>query len=235
MAISKKAYSTYTLLSEFHHKANVAREEDKHLEALKLMEEALIEYSRKNDNSGIAMAIADRALIYKHLFLLSSQKAFALLMKKDAQACLDIAQNFSLRELYGVAYFRLGEADMLFGDYEKAAGNYRKSLENYFGTNAEKGDFKYHLGEAVYKTGKKEEGMRLLLKGLKEIQENKDEVNDFVAHVWESGCYMRLAELLKEDNPSQAKMYLKKAQEIAESDEKLIIRRRQISELGKSF
>ncbi len=235
MTISKKAYSTYTSINKFHHKANVAREEDKHLEALKLMDEALIEYSRKNDNRGIAMAIADRALTYKHLFLLSSQKVFAILMKKDAETCLDIAQNFNLRELYGVVYFRLGEADMLFGDYGKATDNYRKSLENCTGTNAERGDYKYHLGEAVYKTGEKEEGMRLLLEGLREIQENKDEINDFIEHVWESGCYMRLAELLREDKPSQAKMYLKKAQEIAKSDEKLIIRRRQIAKLAKTF
>lgn len=235
MAISKKAYSTYISLNRFHHQANVAREEDRHLEALKLIEEALIEYSRRNDSKGIAMAIADRVLIYKHLFLLSSQKAFVVLAKKDAEACLEIAQNFSLRKLYGVAYFRLGEAYMLFEDYEKAAENYRKSLENYIGTNTEKGDYKYHLGEAVYRAGKKEEGMRLLLEGLREIQENKDEVNDFVSHVWESGCYMRLAELLKEDNPTQAKMYLGKAQEIAKSDKKLIIRRRQISKLAEIF
>ncbi|MEK7450887.1 MAG: hypothetical protein AAB662_03055 [Patescibacteria group bacterium] len=235
MAIKKSAYSTYTFTNEFHHRTNVAREEDKHLEALRLMEEALMEYASKSDNSGIAMAIVDRALIYKHLFLLSSQKAFAILMKKDAEACLEIAQNFSLRKLYGVAYFRLGETHMLFEDYEKAEENYRKSLDSYTGTNAEKGDYKYHLGEAVYKIGEKKEGLRLLLEGLRKIQENKNEVNDFVVHVWESGCYMRLAELLREDNPSQAKMYLKKAQEIAKSDKKLLIRRRQISKLTKTF
>ncbi len=235
MSIKKSAYSTYAPLNSFHHEANVSREEDKHLEALKLMDEALIEYSRKNDNSGVAMAIADRALIYKHLFLLTFKKTFAILMKKDAEACLSIAQNFGLKELYGVAYFRLGEANMLFRNYEKAAENYRKSLENYAGTNAEKGDYKYHLGEAVYRTGKKEEGLRLLLEGLKEIQENKDDVNDFVTHVWESGCYMRLAELLREDNLNQAKGYLEKAQKIAKADKKLIIRRRQISKLAKTF
>lgn len=46
---------------------------------------------------------------------------------------------------------------------------------------------------------------------------------------------MKLAELLKDSEPQKAKEYLKKAQEVAQSDEKLVIRKRQIAKLADSF
>jgi len=62
----------------------------------------------------------------------------------------------------------------------------------------EKGDFRYHLGEAVYRSGPK-------------------------------------AELLAKDEPKESLEHLKRAKVIAKSDPKLVIRKRQIVELGKKF
>jgi len=46
---------------------------------------------------------------------------------------------------------------------------------------------------------------------------------------------MRLAELLIEDEPKEALKHYKEANTIAQSDTKLVIRKRQIKELGKKL
>lgn len=155
--------------------------------------------------------------------------------RKDADTSLEIAQGHDISEKLGSCYFRIGEVNMLFGEFDKAVDNYQKAQENYQGTNAERGDYRYHLGEALYRSGNRQEGKEVLLQGLKEIEENEKEVDPFLFHVWQSGCYMRLAELLKDDEPEKAKEYISKAHQIAESDDKLIIRKRQIAEIVKSI
>ena len=91
------------------------------------------------------------------------------------------------------------------------------------------------MGEAKYRKGDKKEGKGLILKGLEEIRKGAKELDPFLIHVWESGVHMRLAELLRKDEPKESKLHLQKAQEIANSDEKLVIRRRQIKELTKKL
>jgi tetratricopeptide (TPR) repeat protein len=220
---------------QIHLKAEQAREQDNHIEALKLLEEAIIGYQKEGNYSGFTRALQSRFLTYKHLFYLTSDQVFALMGQKDAETSLAIAEKHNLSSLIGSCHFRLGEAAMLFKDYGKATQHYQLALANYQGTNTERADYRYHLGEAFYRSGKKVEGKQTILQGLKEIQENVGEVDSFLAHVWESGCHMRLAELLKEDAPKEAKKHLVEARKIAQSDDKLVIRRRQIEEISKSF
>lgn len=222
-------------VNEIHSKAEQAREQDNHIEALKLLEEAIVGYQKEGNYEGLTRALQSRFLTYKHLFYLTSDEVFALMGQKDAQTSLATAEKHKLSNLIGSCHFRLGEAAILFKDYEKAAQHYQLALTHYQGTNAEKGDYRYHLGEALYRNGKKVEGKQIILQGLKEIQENAGEVDPFLAHVWKSGCHMRLAELLKEDAPEEAKEHLVEARKIAQSDDKLVIRRRQIEQVSKSF
>ena len=228
--MNKDAYSTFTS-NDFHHRSEVAREEDRHLESLQLIEEAFLEYQKENNHEGIARALQSRCLTYKHLFLLSRDHSFAIMGKKDAEASLEISQEFNLDNVLGCAYFRLGEMAMLFEKYGEAVDFYQKSLDNYTGTTCEKGDYRYHMGEAMYRAGDKENGLETILEGLKEIQDNRGEVNSFLANVWESGVYLRLTELLKDSDVEKARGYIHKAQKIADSDDKLIIRKRQIEKL----
>ena len=124
---------------------------------------------------------------------------------------------------------------MLFKSYKEAIKQYELAIEKYHGTNTEKGDYYYHLGEAFFKDNQKEKGKETILKGLKQIEDYADEVDPFLVHVWSSGCHIYLAKLLKEDNPQEAKESFDKAKAIINSDEKLIIRKRQIKELAKDF
>ena len=228
-------YSTYTSSSDLHKKAEQAREEERFSEALDLIKKAIDNYKKEKNYEGLSRAIQSRALIYKHLFLLSNDQRYFAFAKKDAEESLATAKNNNLASVFSSCYFRLGEVAMLIGDYKKAIDNYQQALTFYTGVAAEKGDYRYHLGEALYRNGEKEKGKEIILQGLKEIQGNSSEVDPFLIHVWKSGCYMRLTDLLKDDEPEKAREYLQEAQRIAESDEKLIIRRRQIIELVKVF
>jgi tetratricopeptide (TPR) repeat protein len=218
-----------------HIEAEVEREKDNLLEALKLLEEAIVEYQKEADYEGIAQALQSRELTYKHLFLVSKDEIFAILARKDAEASLEITQKNNLTSRLGSCYFRLGDVEILFENYEQAAENYQKALDNYSGTNSEKGDYIYHLGTALGKLGKTEEAEKMMLQGLSEIQKNRGEVDAFLTHVWESGCLMRLAELLTEKNSEKAQEYLRQAQEIIENDPKLVIRKRQLKDFKQTL
>lgn len=220
---------------KLHMEAETARENDEMTKALSLIGDAIIAYQKEKDYEGFSQALQSRVLIYKHLFLLTKDHAFALLAKKDADTSLEITLKHSIANRIGSCYFRLGEVAMLLKDYNLAFENYQKALDNYTGSNAEKGDYRYHLGEALGKLGELKKAKEIMLKGLLEIQENKGEVDSFLIHVWESGCYMRLAELLKESEPNQAKKYLEEAKKIISLDKKLVIRKRQYKELTLKF
>ena len=219
--------------NSFHSQAEIAREEDRHLEALKLIEEALIDYQKAKNYEGFAQALQSRCLTYKHLFLLSKDQAFAITARQDARASLELVELHDLQIMRGSSYFRLGEMEMLFEDFTQAVDYYRQALVNYTGTGCEKGDYRYHLGEALYRSGDKEEGRRELEQGLQEIQDNAHQVDSFLAHVWESGAHMRMADLLQDDEPEKTQQHLAAAEKIIDADPKLIIRKRQLAELKK--
>lgn len=218
-----------TTAQRFHQKAEELREQDKHLEALKFCDEAIIAYQKEKDYLGLSSVIQSRVLIYKHLFLLTQDFCFTVLAQKDAESSLIISQKQKLDNLFS-CYFRMGEISMLFKDYQNAILNYQKALSLFPKINSEKGDYQYHLGEAQYLNGNKKEGLKNLLSGLKIIQKYKNQTDSFLINVWQSGCFLKLSKLLQKDNPILSKEYLLKAKSIIDSDKRLIIRKRQLNE-----
>jgi tetratricopeptide (TPR) repeat protein len=219
---------------KLHQKAEKLREQDKHLEALKVCDEAIIAYQKDKDYFGISSLIQSRVLIYKHLFLLTNDFCFYVLAIKDTEASLLFSQKYKLKNLH-TCYFQIGEIFMLSNNFQKAILNYKKALKIYPQNDSEKGDYQYHLGEAQYRNGDKKTGLKNLLDGLKLIQKYQSKTDSFLIHVWESGCYLRLAQLLRKDNIVNAKIYLEKAKKIIYSDKKLIIRKRQYNETRRLF
>lgn len=217
---------------KLHSRGSILREDDEHLKALQFLTLAIAKYQEEKNYRGMVDALKDRVLTWKHLALLTNDPAFRILAMKDAEAMLEITKKFGLEDKYHTSYFRLGEISMISKEFENAVEYYEKSLKTYTGPLSEKGDYRYHLGEAIYRTGDKKKGKETILKGLKEIQEGASELDPFLIHVWESGAHMRLAELLGKDEPGEAKKHLEKAKEIAASDERLVIRKRQIKELS---
>jgi tetratricopeptide (TPR) repeat protein len=212
-------------ISPLHQKAEKLRESDKLLEALKLYEEVIYKYQQEKNYSGLVEALGGRCLTYKHLFLLTDDFSFRNLAYHSALSSLEIAKHLKISAKVHRCYFRLGEMEMLSNNFLKAEEFYLKAFAIYPRQEAEKGDFQYHLGEAQYRAGKKDEGLNNLLDGLKLIEKYESSTDSFVYHVWCSGCLMRLGELTKD------KKYLEKAQKIIDSDPRLIIRKRQIAAL----
>lgn len=220
---------------ELHSKGADFREQDKHLRALQYLTLAIPAYSKKGDFRGLVGAVGDRVLTWKHLFLVTKENVYRILALKDAELTLMVSEEYGLKDKLSASYFILGDIDMLFEDYPSAIKRYKLSLKHYRGSLSEKGRFRYHLGEVIYRGGEKERGKKMMLMGLGEIQKGAHELDPFLIHVWESGVHMRLAHLLKDDEPAKAKGHLVIAQKIADTDRKLVIRRRQIKELAKTF
>lgn len=211
------------------------REKDMHEEAVIRLSLALIYYQKRKNYKGMVDVLKDRTLIWKHYFLLTNDEVYVVLAQKDAESMLEIAKEKELKDKISTSYFRLGEVSMLIKNYEDAIQHYKRSIKHYVGPESERGDFIYHLGEALYEVGKRKEGRQKLLEGLRIIQENKTEVDPFLIHVWESGAHMRIAFCLSKDEPKEAKKHFMEAKKIIELDQKLVIRRRQLKELKKKL
>ena len=220
---------------QLHYQAEELREKDQLVEALKLYEEAIVNYQKEKDCNGLTECLGGRCLTYKHLFLLNDDYVFFNLAKHSAISSLEIAKNYNLEQKIYRCLFRLGEMEMLVNNYSEAINYYQKSLELYPQEEAEKGDFQYHLGEAQYKSGDKINGKRNLLDGLALIEKYENSTDSFVFHVWQSGAYKTLAKLLWHDSSDEAKKYLEIGSSIAQKDDRLIIRRRQFEELKRSL
>lgn len=213
---------------QLHQKAKKLREQDKLEEALKLYEEVIVGYQNEKKYSSLVEALGGRCLTYKHLFLLTEDYCFKNLAYHSALSSLEIAKNFNLKDKIYRSYFRLGEMEILQKNYKKAIEYYKKSLDLYPQEESEKGDFQYHLGEAQCLKGDTKNGLANLSSGLTKIRQYRDSTDSFLINVWESGCLMKLFLFTKDKN------YLEDAQKIIDSDPRLIIRKRQISELRKA-
>ena len=117
----------------------------------------------------------------------------------------------------------------------RAIENYQQALDNYPQEEAEKGDFQYHLGEAQYKSGDKINGKQNLIDGIKLIEKYQDGTDSFLIHVWTSGGYMRKAECLYSDFPNESQQAFIKAKDIINSDDRLVIRKRQLIEIEEKL
>lgn len=219
---------------DIHVDAERLREGDQHLAALHRYDDAIAGYQQGKNYAGIVEALQGKFLTYKHLYLLTRDEIYLLFCETIAQTSLSAAERYHIDQL-GSIYFRFGELSVMLGKYDQAEVFYAKAIDNHRGIPAEKGDYRYHRGEAVYRSGRKDEGKRLMLEGLAEIRKYAEGADQFLIHTWESGCCLRLADLLREDSPEEARRYLEEARGIIDSDERLVIRRRQFAELKKNL
>jgi len=218
----------------FHRLSNEYREQDRLFLAKIFGHIAIIFYKINQEFIGLSDVYQSLVLVYKHKFLLSQNNTYIKLAQNYAQKSLNLSQSKKLNNLH-TCYFRLGEIEMLKNNFSSAINYFQKALKFYPKNNSEKGSYQYHLGEAQYRHGDKKVGLNNLLNGLEIIQENKSKTDSFLINVWQSGCLMRLAELLRKDNPSQSQKYLSQADKIISNDSRLIIRKRQLTDLKNKF
>jgi tetratricopeptide (TPR) repeat protein len=214
---------------DLHHQAEKLREQEKFLDALKIYEEVFLKYQAEKNYFGLADSLLGKCLTYKHLWLTNQDPVYIIVAKNTVKSAIKICKIKKVKNLLYRCYFNRAEIYMLQKKYTKAIKYFQKTLDNFSEKNSETGRFLNHLGEAQYLNGDEKLGLINLKKGLELIRQYASTTNSFLIHVWETGVLMKLAYFLKD------KKYLSEAENIILSDDRLIIRKRQIEELKKEF
>ena len=213
---------------ELQKEADKVREEEKSLMAINLYNQSIVSYQESRDYSSMMGALTGRLLSWKHLFYKTEDKIYAIFVKKEAEAMLEVAKAYNLMDRLYLIYFLNGTSAILLKDYDSAEKEFSKAIELYPFENAEKGDWIAHLGDAMYRNGKKEEGKKTILHGVEIIKEKSSQIDSFLFNVWVSGAYLRLAKLLRADNPEESQLFFNQAKLIINSDDRLVIRKQQL-------
>ena len=217
-----------TSVEEVQKEADKLREEGKSLMAISLYNESIVGHLKAKDYAGVIEALTGRLLSWKHLFYKTDDTLYAILVKKEAEAIQEVANFYHVSDRMHLIHFLKATAATLLKDYRNAEEEFRKSIELYPNDNAEKGDMIAHLGDAMYRNGKKEEGKKTILNGIEVMKAKSSQVDSFLLNVWISGAYLRLAKLLKADNPEESRKFLNQAEQIINSDSRLVIRKQQL-------
>lgn len=222
-----------------HAQAEQARESGDFLKALGLTDQAMIVYQKAGDRLGFAEIQASRFLTLRHLYEQTNDKNYLILAKYAATASVEIAREGGNKEALVVPLFSLAKAQETLGELEEACRTYQEAVDNMINNPPPQhnqpgvlADFKNHLYVCQYKSGDKTvlEKAEQALQDLKEAEEESYNKN-----VWLSGGHMRIAEMLREDNPEKAHEHLQKAKEIIDSDERLTLRKGQWEKLALIF
>lgn len=221
--------------TELQKEADILREEGKSLKAIDVYNQAIVRYQEDRDYSNMMGALTGRLLSWKHLFYKTEDKIYAIFVKKEAEEMLEIAKEHNLLNRLHLIHFLNGTSAILLKNYSSAEIEFKKAVELYPSENAEKGDWIAHLGDAMYRNGKKEEGKNMILQGISLIKERSSQIDSFLFNVWVSGAYLRLAKLLKTDNPEESQLFLNQAKEIIDSDNRLVIRKQQLDAFMKNL
>lgn len=222
-------------------KANQAREDGDFEQALIFNDQAVLAFQAEGDLLGLAEAQSYRSLTFRHLYEKTNDKNFLLIGKGAARTGVEIAEGSGSKESLAIPYFNLAKAYDDLGELDEAIENYRKAVENI--TNNPPAihnrptivaDFKVHLATSEYRNGDKS-ALERAEQALKELEDAETGVDTYNKPVWLSGAHMRIAQMLKEDDPQKAKEHLEKAKEIVDSDKTLTLRKEQLEKLVSTF
>lgn len=224
-------YKEFAQLSDkLQKEADILREQGQSLEAINLYNEAIVHYQETKDYSHLLSALTGRLLCWKHLFYKTKDSLYAIFVQKEAETMEEIALIYGFQDRLFLIHFLNATAATQFEQYSRAETEFAKALALYPTDTAEKGDWMAHLGDAMYRNGKKEEGLALILQGIQQIKDHASEIDSFRFNVWISGAYLRLAKVLKSDNAAKSEFYLNQAKTIIDSDNRLVIRKQQLDD-----
>lgn len=220
-----------------------ARERGESVEAVKLAEDAMAAYQKDEDSLGFAEALADQFLSLRHLFEKTGDRKYLLRAKHSAMVSVEIAEEAEDNSALAIPYFNLAKAQETLGQLQEAVSSYKKAVELIVSNPpavhkvperpAIVADFKVHLATCEYKAGDKS-ALGRAEAALADLKSHPD-IADYNQHVWVSGGHMRIAEMLKDDDPEKAKEHLQEAKEIIDADPRLTIRQSQWQSLAEKL
>ena len=216
-----------------HGLAAEARERGEHLESLRLSDEALLAYGEEGNDLGFSEVLADRSIVFRHLNEEKNDKKFLYLARAEMTEAVRIARESGNPEAIALPIYQLGNVEEDLGNFPEAIKHYGEAVDNYKDDRpAYLATIKVHLTTCQYKNGDKS-ALDRAIQALTEIEASDEE--KYNKDVWLSGARMRIADMLREDNPEKAKEHLQKAKDIIDSNPDLKLRAKQWEKLAASF
>lgn len=226
-----------------HGLAAQARERGEPLEALKLSDEAALAYQKDGDILGFAENLVDRSITLRHLADSTRDSNYLIVALHESLAAVEIARKSGREDALAIPLEKLAVVQEELELLEDAVKSYREAVENIESNPPAEhkvperpaivADFKLHLATCEYKAGDKS-ALERAEAALSDLEAHPD-IADYNQHVWVSGGHMRIAEMLREDDPEKAKKHLQKAKEVIDSDPRLTIRLSQWQQLAEKF
>lgn len=224
---------------ELHGLAESLREKGEFENALEHTDNATIAYVEDGDVRGLAEVQSSRQLTFGHLYYETGAPEYRILQKHAAMAAVEIAELSGEPEALGIPYFNLGKYYFDANEYRSAEEYFKKAVENLstvpnsrHGRPSVIADVKGHLHVAEYYLGDKS-ALEKSLKALEDLE--KAEEASYEKNVWMSGAHLRIANMIKNDQTDLAQHHLQKAKEIIDSDERLVLRKKQLDKLEQQF
>ncbi len=219
---------------DFHVQAEEEREQGNLLESLELTDKAMIGYGEEENIHGFTEVQVSRANTFKHLFQQTNNTNYLVVALYNLQAALEIAKSAGKKEDLAMIYQGMGKILEQLERYSEAAEAFQWAV-NYLISNPPGehnrpgvlADFKGHLAIAQYRAGDKS-ALARAEDALKELMvSGEDKVSDYNYNVWLSGAHMRIAEVVRDIDPSLAKEHLQVAKKIIDLDPRLTLRKGQ--------
>ena len=224
-----------------HAKAEESRElKQDFLASLQFADQAAIQYQKENDLLGLAEVQSTRANTFKHLYQQTKSKTYLILALHAAQSSVDIAELSDDPTTKALPYHKLGTILRLANQFKAAVVAHQKAVD-YLDKNppprhnrpAVLLNFKNHLYTCMYLAGNKQ-ALTKAEQTTTELAKTK-EISRYNKDAWLSGCHMRIAGMLKKDNPVKAREYLSKAKQVIDSNLQLKLRRKQWQKLSAAL
>jgi tetratricopeptide (TPR) repeat protein len=228
-----------TKAEALHSQGLQARESGDFEKALELVAAARVEYAKEGNWAKFAETLAGDFLTYRHLFDKTARKEYLVLAKYAAKASVELAEMSGDKTALAIPLFNLAKAEETLGELSAAVDSYHGAVEALeknppasHNRPAVLADFKIHMTTCEYMAGDKSAYDRTLAAA--EQLEQAEEM-DYNKHVWLSGAHMRMASMLKSDDPTKSREHLEKARQIIESNDRLTLRKKQLEKLEKEL
>lgn len=223
-----------------HEQSRKAIEDRDFVGALKYAIDAMEAYREDNDLFGFSEILSMTSKIYTHLRDQTGFKEYIYCALASAKAAADIAESTGDLSFTVLPLYNLAQAYEDNEKFEDAVSTYNKSLDR-MQTNppamhnrpAFIETMKVHAKTCEYKSGNKD-ALQEVFDALSSL-ETAEGASDYERAVWLSGGHMRVAFILKKDNPELAKEHLAKAKEIIDRNPELVIRKEQFEKLASMF
>jgi len=225
---------------KLHKQALDAQEDEKYAEALRLIDNALVEYANSNDTLSFAEIHALRSSTCTHLFRTTKFRGWLTAAKFSAMIGVEVATDSGNRQALGIPLYHLAKIQDKLGEFGEAHANFDEALAilstnppEIHGSDAVLADVELHKELSHYRAGDHDALSRAL--GALSKLENSKGGTERERRVWISGGHLRLAEFVYITDPKAAEDHLSQARAIIEADPMLKIRKQELDLLAETF